>query len=82
VSFTYPDTGIKAVKNLSFTINPGESLAIIGTTGSGKSSVSNLISRLFDARDGEILIDGVPITHYNLNCSEVRWVRSAGCIPI
>jgi ATP-binding cassette, subfamily B, multidrug efflux pump len=66
VSFVYPDTGIKALKGISFTINPGESLAIIGTTGSGKSTVANLISRLYDARDGEIRIDDIPITHYNL----------------
>lgn len=67
VSFVYPDTGIKALKDISFTVNPGESLAIIGTTGSGKSTISNLISRLFDVQEGEILIDGVPINHYNLN---------------
>ncbi len=67
VSFTYPDTGIKALRDISFTINPGESLAIIGTTGSGKSTVSNLVSRLYDVRDGEILVDDIPITHYNLN---------------
>jgi ATP-binding cassette, subfamily B, multidrug efflux pump len=67
VSFTYPDTGIKALKDISFKINPGESLAIIGTTGSGKSTVSNLVSRLYDVRDGEILIDDIPISHYNLN---------------
>lgn len=67
VSFTYPDTGIKALKDVSFVVNPGESLAIIGTTGSGKSTVSNLISRLYDAREGEILIDDLPIQHYNLN---------------
>ena len=67
VSFTYPDTGIKALRDISFTINPGESLAIIGTTGSGKSTVSNLVSRLYDVRDGEILIDDIPIAHYNLN---------------
>lgn len=66
VSFTYPDTGIKALRNISFTVNPGESLAIIGTTGSGKSTISNLVSRLYDVREGEILIDDVPITHYNL----------------
>jgi ATP-binding cassette, subfamily B, multidrug efflux pump len=66
VSFTYPDTGIKALKDISFVVNPGESLAIIGTTGSGKSTISNLISRLYDAREGEILIDDIPITHYNL----------------
>ncbi|HEU5148082.1 MAG TPA: ABC transporter ATP-binding protein, partial [Chryseosolibacter sp.] len=67
VSFIYPDTGIKALKGVSFVVNPGESLAIIGTTGSGKSTIANLISRLYDVRDGEILIDDIPITHYNLN---------------
>lgn len=67
VSFTYPDTGIRALKDVSFVVNPGESLAIIGTTGSGKSTISNLISRLYDVREGEILIDDIPITHYNLN---------------
>lgn len=67
VSFTYPDTGIKALKNISFAIQPGESLAIIGTTGSGKSTVSALVSRLYDVRDGEILIDGVPIADYELH---------------
>lgn len=66
VSFTYPDTGIKALKDVSFTINPGESLAIIGTTGSGKSTISNLISRLYDTRSGDILIDDIPIAHYDL----------------
>jgi ATP-binding cassette, subfamily B, multidrug efflux pump len=67
VSFVYPDTGIKALRNISFTIAPGESLAIIGTTGSGKSTISNLISRLYDVREGEILIDDIPITHYDLH---------------
>ena len=67
VSFTYPDTGIKALKNISFVVNPGESLAIIGTTGSGKSTISNLVSRLYDVREGEILIDDTPISHYQLN---------------
>jgi ATP-binding cassette subfamily B multidrug efflux pump len=67
VVFTYPDTGIKALSDVSFTVNPGECLAIIGTTGSGKSTISNLVARLYDAREGEILIDGIPISHYNLN---------------
>jgi ATP-binding cassette subfamily B protein len=66
VSFIYPETGIKALKNVSFCINPNESLAIIGTTGSGKSTVSNLISRLYDVTGGEIQIDNTPISHYNL----------------
>lgn len=66
VTFTYPDTGIKALRDITFVINPGESLAIIGTTGSGKSTVSNLVSRLYDVRDGEIRIDDIPISDYNL----------------
>lgn len=66
VVFTYPDTGIKALKDISFVVNPGESLAIIGTTGSGKSTISNMVSRLYDVREGEIFIDDIPITHYNL----------------
>lgn len=66
VSFVYPDTGIRALKGVSFTVNPGESLAIIGTTGSGKSTISNLISRLYDASDGNILIDDIPIGDYDL----------------
>ncbi len=67
VSFTYPDTGIKALQQISFSISPGESLAIIGTTGSGKSTIASLISRLYDVREGEILIDDIPISHYNIN---------------
>jgi len=67
VGFTYPDTGIKALRDVSFVINPGESLAIIGTTGSGKSTVASLVSRLYDARQGEIRVDDVPIAHYDLH---------------
>lgn len=66
VAFTYPDTGINALKDISFIVNPGESLAIIGTTGSGKSTVSNLISRMYDVREGEIRIDDIAIQDYNL----------------
>jgi ATP-binding cassette, subfamily B, multidrug efflux pump len=66
VSFTYPDTGIQALKKISFKIEPGESLAIIGTTGSGKSTVSNLISRLYDVTVGEIRIDDIPLKDYSL----------------
>jgi ATP-binding cassette subfamily B protein len=67
VGFTYPDTGIRALKNVSFVIHPGESLAIIGATGSGKSTISALVSRLYDARNGEILVDDIPISDYNLH---------------
>lgn len=66
VSFDYPDTGVKALKNLSFTINPGESLAIIGTTGSGKSTTATLIGRLYDVTKGEIFIDDMLIQEYKL----------------
>ncbi|HRI79152.1 MAG TPA: ABC transporter ATP-binding protein [Cyclobacteriaceae bacterium] len=66
VSFVYPDTGIKALKNISFTIQPGESLAIIGRTGSGKSTISNLISRLYDVTDGEISLDDIAIKDYDI----------------
>lgn len=66
VSFTYPDTGVKALKNISFKINPGDSLAIIGTTGSGKSTISNLIGRLYDVTSGEVQIDDIPIKQYDL----------------
>ena len=61
VSFTYQDSGIKAVDQLSFTVGKGESLAIIGTTGSGKSTIANLICRMFDAESGQIKIDDQPI---------------------
>jgi len=66
VSFTYPDTGIEALKNISFTINPGESLAIIGTTGSGKSTIANVVSRLYDVSSGMILVDDIPIKDYDI----------------
>lgn len=77
VSFTYPDTGIKALKNISFEIQPGESLGIIGTTGSGKSTVSNLVSRLYDTTEGEVLIDGVLIKDYDL----VSLRKQIGTVP-
>ncbi len=67
VSFTYPDSGIKALDNISFFIKEGTSLAIIGRTGSGKSSIANLICRLFDVDSGEILIDNKNIKGHNLS---------------
>ncbi|HCW08480.1 MAG TPA: ABC transporter [Cytophagales bacterium] len=67
VGFKYPDTGVVALKNISFTINPGESLGIIGTTGSGKSTVTNLASRLYDVTSGEVRIDDRPIREYELS---------------
>jgi ATP-binding cassette subfamily B multidrug efflux pump len=66
VSFTYPDTGIKALSNVSFEIKKGELLAIIGRTGSGKSTIANLIMRMYDVDDGEIKIDNTNIRYINL----------------
>ncbi len=66
VSFTYPDTNIQALKNVSFKLNRGETLAIIGKTGSGKSTILDLIGRLYDVTSGEIKIDGTPIENLNL----------------
>ncbi len=77
VHFTYPDTGVRALKNISFRIDPGESLAIIGTTGSGKSTVANLVSRLYDATSGEVLIDEIPIKDYDLVCLR----KQVGVVP-
>lgn len=66
VSFVYPDSGIEALKNVTFQVEPGQSLAIIGTTGSGKSTIANLISRMYDVSQGQVLIDGNDIKKYNL----------------
>lgn len=65
VSFTYSDTGIEALKKVSFTALPGQSIGILGNTGCGKSTLANLVVRLFDAQSGEVLIDGKPIRDYN-----------------
>ncbi|MBC6111333.1 ABC transporter ATP-binding protein [Pedobacter fastidiosus] len=66
VSFTYPDTGIEALKNVNFEINNGEFVAIIGKTGSGKSTLANLIMRMYDVEDGEIKVDGENLKSVNL----------------
>ncbi len=66
VSFTYEDTEITALKGISFTIEQGETVAILGKTGSGKSTVLELIARLYDASSGTILIDDVPVKEINL----------------
>lgn len=67
VSFTYQDTNIEALKNVSFTVKKGETLAILGKTGSGKSTILSLISRLYDVTEGEVKIDGNEISTLNLN---------------
>lgn len=66
VSFTYEDTQIQALKNISFTLEKNETMAILGKTGSGKSTILELICRLYDTEKGEILIDDTPITELNL----------------
>ena len=77
VTFTYEDTHIVALKNISFTINQGETVAILGKTGSGKSTILDLIARLYDIDSGEILIDGVPIKEVNLNSLR----KAIGAVP-
>jgi len=66
VSFTYDDTNIEALKNVSFNIQCGKTLGILGKTGSGKSTILNLIARLYDVDKGSIFIDGKPIKELNL----------------
>ena len=67
VSFIYPDTGIEALKNVSFEVKPGEFMAIIGRTGSGKSTIANLLMRMYDTDSGEILIDKKTLRDLDLN---------------
>ena len=67
MSFTYDDTNITALKNVSFQLPQGETLAILGKTGSGKSTIINLIARLYDVDQGEIKIGNSPIENLNLN---------------
>ncbi len=66
VSFVYPDTNIEALKNVSFTLKSGETLAILGKTGSGKSTILDLIGRLYDIDNGSILVDNTKISELNL----------------
>lgn len=77
VSYTYPNTGIKALENLSFKVIAGESLAIMGKTGSGKSTIALLLCRLIDPTEGEILIDGKNLKEHNLD----NYRNSIGYIP-
>ena len=66
VSITYDDTNITALKDVSFSVKKGQKVAILGKTGSGKSSITNLISRLYDVDNGTVLIDNTPIKQINL----------------
>ena len=66
VSFKYPDAEEYLLKNISFKANKGETVAFIGSTGSGKSTLVNLIVRFYDVTDGEILVDGINVKDYKL----------------
>ena len=77
VSYIYEDTNIKALENISFTVKKGHTLAILGKTGSGKSTIISLISRLYDVTDGQITIDGEEISQVNL--FDLR--NSIGIVP-
>lgn len=66
VSFKYPDADEYLLRNISFKVNKGETIAFIGSTGSGKSSLINLVPRFYDATDGEVLVDGVNVKNYSL----------------
>jgi|TARA_R110000851_G_scaffold333552_1_gene516255 ATP-binding cassette subfamily B multidrug efflux pump len=77
LSFTYPDTGITALKDVSFAIKPGETLAIVGNTGSGKSTILELIGRLYDVEEGMLKIDDTSIR--KLNLEDLR--DSIGYVP-
>ncbi len=77
VSLTYSDSGINALKNVSFHIPAGSSLGVLGTTGSGKSTLANLITRMYDTSEGEILFDGKLIKNF-----DIRVIRkNIGYVP-
>jgi ATP-binding cassette, subfamily B, multidrug efflux pump len=77
VSYTYPNSNIQAIKNLSFIIEPGSTYAIIGKTGSGKSTILHLLMRNIDPDEGQILIDGKNLQEINLD----RFREQAGIVP-
>ncbi|RCR71597.1 ABC transporter ATP-binding protein [Larkinella punicea] len=77
VRFVYPDSGIVALKDFNLNVKAGETVAILGTTGSGKSSLANLLTRMYDPTGGEILIDGIPLKDYSL--MSIR--RQMGYVP-
>lgn len=67
LSFVYPDSGIKALNNVNFEIKAGQAMAIIGATGSGKSTIANLLLRMYDPTEGEILIDNIDLKSYEIH---------------
>ncbi len=77
VSFVYPDTGIKALENVSFEVLPGQKLGIVGRTGSGKTSIADLLVRMYDVTEGRILIDGQDIRTFDVQTLR----RRIGYVP-
>ncbi|MBV6655265.1 MAG: ABC transporter ATP-binding protein, partial [Mameliella sp.] len=77
VSFVYPDTGTQALTNVNFTLKAGQKMAIIGKTGSGKSTIADLLVRMYDVNEGQILVDGKDLREHNLY--QLR--RSVGYVP-
>lgn len=77
VSLTYPDSGIEALKGVSFDLREGQTLAVIGKTGSGKSTLAQLVARLYDPSEGEVKVDGLPMR--DLNLGDLR--SSIGYVP-
>lgn len=76
-SYTYPDSGIQALKNVSFAVNPGETIVVVGRTGSGKSTLVGLMNRLMDPIEGRILLDGVDLRRWDLEALRA----SIGTVP-
>jgi ATP-binding cassette, subfamily B, multidrug efflux pump len=77
VTFVYPDTGIKALENVSFELLPGQKMAIVGRTGSGKTTIAELLVRMYDVTSGRILVDGVDVRQHDL--ANLR--RRMGYVP-
>ncbi len=77
VSLTYPNAGAESLSDISFSVRPGQTLGIIGGTGSGKSSVVNLIPRFFDAGEGTVRVDGVDVRAYEPEALR----RKIGLVP-
>jgi ATP-binding cassette subfamily B protein len=77
VSFTYEDTNITALKDISFKVNKGETLAVLGKTGSGKSTILSLLTRLYEVQKGSVTMDGTPLSKVNLY--DLR--NSIGIVP-
>ena len=77
VGLTYPDSGIRALEDISFELEPGQTLAVIGRTGSGKSTLAQMVARLYDPTDGDVKLDGVALRDFPLK--DVR--ASIGYVP-